>query len=209
MQKWNSAKSDLNTRGHVLNVAGGLVMSLMLVATALHAETEPIVTLDLDSSTTLIINRALNGMPAGTKFVATPSFHEYSLAPLVDGIKNRKNLDWKDGSWASKEDSNPHGIEIEFGDPIKGGRFQVTWAHDIYNPDRGHWWISRHYVIQVKAEALDDWKTVISVQNNQSAVGSYPLPEEAISFLRIYQLPLGGHVNRPNIMWIGQIEIVE
>ncbi len=75
--------------------------------------------------------------------------------------------------------------------------------------DRGKRWISRNYAIQVKPGAADAWKTVVAVSNNQSTVGSYPLPEETISYLCIYQVPGGGPADRPNIMWIGQIHLTD
>ena len=91
----------------------------------------------------------------------------------------------------------------------RGGRFQISWAYDIHNEDNGKWWVSRDYVIQIKAKADSPWKTVAAVKGNQSVIGSYALPDELIGFIRIYQLPGGGHADRPNIMWVGQIEVAE
>jgi len=167
------------------------------------------VALALDSRTEVVLKKDINGMPSGTKLISTPSFYEYSLGPVADGIEKRKGLGWKECSWASEENGAAHGIEIQFSKPQYGGRFQVTWAYDAYNADNGRWWISRNYVIQIKEKAADAWKTVIAVQNNQSTVGSYPLPREAIGYLRIYQVALGGHLSRPNIMWIGQVGLSE
>ena len=148
-------------------------------------------------------------MPAKTKLIPSPSYLDYSLAPVVDGIKKRQDLGWQEAAWASEEDGSPHGIEIQFSRPQRGGRFQVTWAYDTNSDPEVRWWISRNYVIQVKEKASDDWKTVVEVKNNQSVVGSYPLPESPFSFLRIYQLAGGGHAGRPNLMWIGQLELID
>jgi hypothetical protein len=167
------------------------------------------VALALDSRTEVVLKKDINGMPAGTRVISTPSFYEYSLAPVVDGIEKRNRLGWKECSWASEEDGAVHGIEIQFSKPQYSGRFQVTWAYDVHNGDNGKWWVSRNYVIQVKEKAADAWKTVVAVQNNQSSVGSYPLPREAIGYLRIYQPAMGGHLSRPNIMWVGQIALTE
>ena len=84
----------------------------------------------------------------------------------------------------------------------------MTWAYDANSDDKVRWWISRNYVIEVKEKAGDEWKTVVEVKNNQSVVGSYPLPETPFGFLRIYQLAGGGHPARPNLMWVGQLEWV-
>jgi hypothetical protein len=167
------------------------------------------VELTLDADAAVVLDADRNGLPAKTKLIPTASYDGYSLAPVVDGVKKRTDLGWQDAAWASAEDENPHGIEIQFSRPQHGGRFQVTWAYDANDDSHVRWWISRHYVIQVKDKAGDDWKTVVEVKNNQSVVGSYPLPETPFSFLRIYQLPEGGHAQRPNLMWVGQVELVE
>ncbi len=219
MQQPVSRSSRVNRTTRFLTVGCTIVTSLMFVAmstSSTGAEQEAAqpansasVELNLDVSAAVVLDKEVNGMPAGTRLISTRSFYEYSLAPVVDGIKKRKELGWQECSWASEDNEAAHGIEIQFGKPQQGGRFQVTWAYDIHNADNGKWWISRNYVIQVKEKAADAWKTVITVKNNQSAVGSYPLPKEAIGYLRIYQLPLGGHMDRPNIMWIGQVELAE
>ena len=36
-----------------------------------------------------------------------------------------------------------------------------------------------------------------------------PLPDESFRFLRIVQMPGGGHKLRPNLMWVGQIELTD
>ena len=167
------------------------------------------VKLELDTSTAVVLDKDRNGMPAKTKLICTACYTDYSLGPVVDGIKKRKEMDWQDCSWASAEDESAHGIEIQLSKPMSNGRFQVTWAYDIYNEDNGRWWVSRNYCIQTKKKAGDPWKTVVQVKNNQSVIGSYPLPQEEYSFLRIYQLAGGGHAARPNIMWVGQIELAD
>ena len=169
------------------------------------------VALALDSSTTVVLDKEINGMPAQTKLIATPSFPEYALAPVVDGIKKRKELGWQECSWASAEDETAHGVEIQFSTPQRGGRFQVTWAYDIFNEDNGKWWISRDYVIQIKGKADDSWKTVITVKNNQSIVGCYPLPDESFGYLRDLSTSAGRpcgpprhHVDRPVSSWLNR-----
>jgi hypothetical protein len=167
------------------------------------------VELSLDSGSAVVLEGDRNGMPAKTKLIPTASFQEYSLAPVVDGVKKRQDLTWQEAAWASEEDESPHGIEIQLSKPQRGGRLQVTWAFDTNSDSDVRWWVSRNYVIQVKDKAGDDWKTVLEVKNNQSVVGSYALPDAPFSFIRIYQLAGGGHAARPNIMWVGQLELTD
>src|SRR5690349_4536597 len=143
--------------------------------------------LTLDSGTEVVLDASRNGMPAKTKLVSTAPYNSYSLAPVVDGNKQRTDLGWADAAWASDEEAAPHGIEIQLSQPLRGGRFQVTWAYDTNGEEKVHWWVSRDYVIQVKDKAGDEWKTVVEVKNNQSVIGNYPLPDTSFSFLRICQ----------------------
>ena len=165
--------------------------------------------LKLDSNTAVVLDSARNGLPAKTKLIATATFLDYQLAPVVDGNKQRKDLPWQEAAWASEEEAHTHGIEIQLSQPQRGGRFQVTWAYDTNGSDGVAWWISRNYTIQVKAKADDEWKTAVDVKSNQSIVGSYPLPDTAFSFVRICQPTGGGHPTRPNIMWVGQLELLK
>ena len=193
--------------------AGTLLLAQALTHSVSAADAEAPkakgVALALVADSTVTLDADRNGMPAKTKLSATAPFDGYSLAPAVDGIKKRKDLGPADAAWASEEEANPHGIEIQFPQPQHGGRFQVTWAYDTNGDEKVKWWSSRDFVIQVKDKATDDWKTVTEVKNNQSSIGCYPLPETPFRFLRIYQLPGGGHPGRPNLMWIGQLELVD
>ena len=167
------------------------------------------VALSLDSDNAVVLDADRNGMPAKTKLTPTSSYSGYSLAPVVDGVRKRQDLSWAEAAWASEEDESAHGIEIQLSKPHRGGRFQITWAYDTNGDASVSWWVSRNYVIQVKANAGDDWKSVVDVKNNQSVIGSYPLPDTAFSFIRIYQLAGGGHPSRPNLMWVGQVELTD
>ncbi|MCY2928356.1 MAG: hypothetical protein NTV86_02465 [Planctomycetota bacterium] len=167
------------------------------------------VALRLDSNTGVVLEADRNGLPAGTTMFATAACMDYCLLALVDGVRDRKSLGWQGSAWASLEDQDPHGLEIRLGKPVKGGRLQITWAFDRFNPDHGHWFASRNFCIQVKDKASDAWKTVADVKGNASTVSSHPLPKEPFNFLRLYQLPGGGDATRPNILWIGQLELTD
>ena len=190
-----------------------VLLAQALISAVCAAEKNPAkskaLELALDSGAAVVLEADRNGMPAKTKLIPTASYEGYSLAPVVDGIRKRQELSPQDAAWASEEAESPHGIEIQFSKPQRGGRFQVTWAYDTNGDSNVRWWVSRDYVIQVKANASDDWKTVVEVKNNQSVVGSYPLPETPFSFLRIYQVAGGGHAARPNLMWVGQLELAD
>lgn len=173
-------------------------------AVFLHAEDAPKIEVTLDPVSAIVLKKAINGFPENTKVISTTCNGIYTLAPVIDGIKKRKELDWLEGSWASIEDDDTHAIEIQLGKPLSGGRFQITWAydHDDYK-------FSRSYVIQVKDKADGVWKNVIWVKDNQSIVSSYVLPKEPFSFIRIAQPKGGGPDDRANILWVGQIEITD
>jgi hypothetical protein len=165
--------------------------------------------LKLDETMAVVLHKPRNGLPANTKIVATPAFPNYSLNPIVDGIRERMDMGWQEAAWVSEEDTSAHGIEVRLGSPKRGGRFQITWAYDRNNTEGGRWWPSRNYLVQVKESAGLPWKTVVRAHDNQSTIGSYPLPEAPFRFLRVVQLPGGGDPQRPNLMWVGQIELTE
>ncbi|MCY2926639.1 MAG: discoidin domain-containing protein, partial [Planctomycetota bacterium] len=167
------------------------------------------VALRLDPNTGVVLEADRNGLPAGTTMFSTAACMDYSLLALVDGVKDRKTLGWQGGAWASLEDQNPHGLEIRLAKPVQGGCLRITWAFDRFNPENGHVYASRNYCIQVKGAAGEAWKTVADVKGNSSSVSTHPLPNEPFRFLRLYQLPGGGDVKRPNILWIGQLERVD
>ena len=97
--------------------------------------------LTLDSSADVVLEADRNGMPAKTKLIPTASYEGYSLAPVVDGIRKRQELGPQDAAWASEEAESPHGIEIQFSKPLRGGRFQITWAYDTNGDSNVRWWI--------------------------------------------------------------------
>ena len=207
MQTHKHIATKLVAAGAAILLTAGLVGAVF--AADKSAAKGKSVELKLDGSLTVVLDAARNGLPAKTKLMATAPFAEYYLTPVVDGIKRRKDLSWQEAAWASEEEDSMHGIEVHLGQPQRGGRFQVTWAYDTNGDEKVRWWASRDYVIQVKEKAGDEWQTVADVKNNQSVVSSHPLPETAYSFVRIYQLAGGGHPSRPNLMWVGQIEVVD
>ena len=203
-----NSRSTMSRTAKFAKLTSAIALSLSLVAlSATSRAADPEV--KIDASTAVEIKKEINGLPAGSKVTSTAGYEDYALAPVVDGIKKRKDLGWQEGSWASAEDETVHGIEIHLAKPQRGGRFQVSWGYDIHNEENGKWWVSRDYVVQIKEKAGDAWKTVVAVKGNQSVIGSYSLPDVAFGFVRIYQLPGGGHADRPNIMWVGQIEIAD
>ncbi len=188
-------------------IGSAILASLTIIGISAQAADK--IEVKLDSSTEVVVAKDINGIPAKSKLTSTATYEEYALAPVVDGIKKRKDLGWQECSWASAEDDTVHAIQIELSKPQRGGRFQITWAYDIHNEDSGKFWVSRDYVIQVKDKAGDPWNTVIVVKGNQSIVACHALPDTAIGFIRIYQPVGGGHPDRPNIMWVGQVELLD
>ena len=196
-----------------LTFVSSVIMLIAALAPPTVAGAEPAtkagaVELKLDSSMAMVLATNRNGLPAKTRIIATEPFLEYYLTPVVDGIKQRADLSWQEAAWASAEDETPHGIEIQLSRPQRGGRFQITWAYDANGEEKIPWYASRDYVIQLKDKAADAWETVAEVKGNRSVIGSHPLPDKPFSFLRIYQLAGGGHPARPNLMWVGQIELI-
>ncbi len=207
MKNHLSFRSHFGKTARLFKIRRSIVAGVAFSAAAaifLHAEDAPKIEVTLDPASAIVLKKGINGFPENTKVISTTCNGIYTLAPVVDGIKKRKELDWLEASWASIEDDDTHAIEVQLGKPLSGGRFQITWAydHDDYK-------FSRSYVIQVKDKADGVWKNVIWVKDNQSIVSSYALPKEPFNFIRIAQPKGGGPDDRANILWVGQIEITD
>jgi hypothetical protein len=161
--------------------------------------------LPMDEETAITLAADRNGFPAGAKVIPTGTYEGYSLKPVVDGRRMRKELTWQEGAWASEGGNVPQALVIHLPDPRKGGSFQVTFCHDCST-----WYPARNFRVQVRNQASEPWKDVVVVENNLSTVVSYPWPEfEPYSFIRLYQPANGGAARRPTLMWLGQIELVD
>jgi hypothetical protein len=146
-----------------------------------------------------------NGFPAGTTVTPDSCFMGYTAAAVVDGVKDRRKLDWSVANWASAEDATPHWLIITPASPITGGgKLHITFASD-----GGQWYPSKKFSVETRAPGTSRdsaWQVIQKYDDNKSNDVTVPLPAKPIGAIRILQEPDGGSDARPELMWVGQVE---
>ena len=151
------------------------------------------------------MDAARNGFPAGTVVRPTSCFMGYSVAAVVDGIRDRGGLAWSKQSWASAEDpSASQALTLELPTPVTGGTLHVTFATDGGRPHP-----SRAFDVAVRADASGAWDTVAAPRGQADVAYSCPLPAGPVRQIRITQARGGGSADRPDLMWVAQVERTE
>ena len=145
-----------------------------------------------------------NGFPVGTILQPSSCYMGYSVAAVVDGVRDRSTLSWSKSAWASAEEAGAsHELLMQFPQAIAGGTLKITFAVDGGRP-----YVSRNFRVEARRSANDPWQIVTQATNQHDLVFQAPFSARPISALRIVQEPGGGSEGRPNIMWIGQVERV-
>jgi len=148
--------------------------------------------------------RATTGkVPPGTIVVVDSNFEGYGPDPLTDGGVNPRDADWSRAAWASSEGEAPHWVELRFPQPVPVRQVRVWWALD-----GGRLHASTQVEVQVKQGAA--W---VCAEEQEARPGEQPgltvitLPGQPLSALRICQLAHGGSTDRPDLMWVTEVEV--
>jgi hypothetical protein len=146
------------------------------------------------------LSKEQNGFPAGTRIQPSSCFLGYSVAAIVDGIKDRRSLIWTRAAWASAEEpGSSQQLEFTFPNSISGGALLITFAFD-----NGQWRTSRQLRCEVKPADTSVWISVPVTIDQKTATCS--LPATPFHQLRIVQDAGQGSSDRPDLMWIAQVE---
>jgi hypothetical protein len=138
-----------------------------------------------------------NGFPAGTIVRPSGSYPGYTVAPVVDGIRDRGTLPWWKRDWASEEEPVEHSLTLLPGKPISGGRLRITYTLP-----------SQKFTVEVRERDAAAWTTLQHADANRQKTMQVSLPDQAISAIRITQPAGGGNEQRPNLMWVEQVELL-
>jgi len=129
-------------------------------------------------------------------------FNGYSAVPLTDGVVHVPDgAHWTEESWASADEPKQHSIELAFEQPRTIARAVVHWSLDGGAPRT-----SREIHLQVPEG--DGWRTVLTVTPaglEEETVLQLAEPMQT-SRLRLLQPSGKGPRERPNIMWVREIE---
>ena len=148
--------------------------------------------------------RAATGkVPPGTIVVVDSNFEGYGPDSLTDGQVDPRGVDWSRAAWASGEGDGPHYIELRFPQPFPARQVRVWWALD-----GGRLHASAKVEVRVKQGAA--W---VRAEGQEARPGQEPgltpvtLPGQPLSALRICQPAHGGSVDRPDLMWVTEVEV--
>ena len=148
------------------------------------------------------LDTARNGFPAGTTVQPSSCFMGYTVAAVVDGVQDRSTLDWSKRAWASAEEPNtPQQLLIDMPAATTGGTLKVTFAIDGGRPHP-----SRNFEVAARADDQSPWEIIASVHDQTETTCSFALPAHPMRQIRIVQSAGGGSADRPDLMWVAQIE---
>lgn len=137
----------------------------------------------------------------GAKATSDSSYSGYDPAVTIDGVWETSGLHWTKKAWASADRASEdgHWLEITLPEPVPVSLIWIYWAID-----NSHAFSAQNYDIQVWQE--DAWRTVAEArQMPLSTVSQHSWPSTVTDRVRIHQLPGGGPVSRPNIMWVAEV----
>lgn len=142
-----------------------------------------------------------NGFPAGTVVTPSSCFIGYGVRPVVNPVTDRSSVSWGDAAWASAEDGEDPWLEIDMPEPRLGGSLLINW-HDAAGP-------SRNFQVQVREGDDSTWRQVDATVDAAARTSRHPLPNATFRQIRIMQPSDGGSADRPGLMWIARIELLQ
>ena len=167
-----------------------------------HADPRYLAVMSSPAALQVTMDAARDGFPAGTVVRPSSCYMGYSVAAVVDGVRDRDALDWSKRAWASAEQPDaPQQLSLLLPTPVSGGTLAVTFAVDGGQPHP-----SRSFDVAVRADDGSAWQTVAAPRGQTQPVFRCPLPAGPIRQIRITQLPGGGSEGRPDLMWVAQVE---
>jgi hypothetical protein len=140
-------------------------------------------------------------MPPGTLIVVDSNFEGYSAQPLTDGRVNPQQAHWTQVAWASEESGRAHWIELRFPQPTPVREVRLWGAADSG---------TLHVPQQIEAQVSDGgtWTAIPNqrIERGESGLLTLHLPGTRLGRLRLAQPPHGGSPQRPDLMWITEVE---
>lgn len=124
----------------------------------------------------------------------------YRLDPINDGLQLHVGPDFTRRATVTSESAEPHWVQVAFPAERPISRVVVYWAVEA-----GYVYTSRRFDVRLMVD--DAWQTVAEVEESEavaySTVEFEPLQATAV---RLHQPVGGGSAERPNLMWVGEVE---
>ena len=125
----------------------------------------------------------------------------YDATPLNDAVMSAPTAPFVERAWASADTEAEHWVLVTLRRKAEVVAVALHWAyeHQVVNS-------SRHVLIQVPEG--DGWRTVAEVRNEEPTLQNV-VKLEGINAdkVRVVQPAGEGSVNRPNLMWLSEVEV--
>lgn len=152
----------------------------------------------------VVLAEAANGFPAGTTLMPNSCYAGYTVAPLVDGIEDRSELHWSRAAWASSDEvEGETWLRMTLPEAVRGGELTITWA-----TDSGITHVSENYRVETLGPD-GTWQDAGSAVTTTEQTSTHALPDRPFTDLRILQPEGGGSVERPGLLWIAQLQLIQ
>jgi len=140
------------------------------------------------------------------KIIVDSSFLGYSADAITDGYRQEKELEWYERAWASDNRTGEHFVEITFPSTQTVSRIFVYWSIEENTPTASQ-------LINVYADSRNKLIAKITPRKLKTGVTApmveitlkSPVKMKKIIFV---QPDAKGPVDKVNIMWISEIEIL-
>jgi hypothetical protein len=139
---------------------------------------------------------------SGVAVSVDSTFGGYSPAPLNDGITDSENLAWNEGCWASDESPVAHWVGFGFPAPVTVGEVVIHWNHE-----GGITYAGREGVVfgagpSGEEQVIAQWKSKPGDRATRIT-----FKKQVLKAVRVQQNAREGAVERPDIMWVSEIEV--
>lgn len=145
---------------------------------------------------------ALNWALAANGGVASADslYAQYRVEPLNDGVQMLAGTDFTRRATATAESDDPHWVQVTFPGERPLSRVVIYWAAEGDTMSS-----SRH--IEVQALVGEAWVPVAEADEPEPvSVSMVGFDEVQATAVRIIQPPGGGPAQRPELMWISEVE---
>lgn len=134
--------------------------------------------------------------------VTCDSYYDgYDATPINDGVTATAGLHWTQAAWASADQPGPHSIILKWDAPVTVHQVDIYWSMDAGTPKT-----ARKFEIQAQID--DQWKTIRTIETDEPAPETQvPVPPVTAASLRIVQPSGAGCAERPDVMWIREVEV--
>ncbi len=136
----------------------------------------------------------------GGKPSADSLYAQYRLEPLNDGLQMYVGRDFTRRATATTETEEPHWVQVTFPGPRPVSRVVIYWA-----AEDDTLFSSRRF--EVQAQVDEEWVSVAQLTEPDPTFFSVAQFDELqTTAVRILQPPGGGPAQRPNLLWVSEVE---